>query len=118
MPIIKKEDWEKWVKTNALDPYSNCCVEVARKVMELLDDNNHKKFNANEIVGEADRLLDAGITGFMSGCVAQMVSHCHSRGEEFRKKWNKETQIEDEGDKANEGKGVLNPALLSIGKKE
>jgi len=118
MPIIKKEDWEKWVKINAKDPYSRCCVEVAKKVMELLDDNNHEKFNANEIVLEADRLLNEGITGFMSGCVAQMVSHCHSRGEEFRKKWNEETQIGDEGDKANEGKGVLNPALLSIGKKE
>lgn len=118
MPITKKKDWKEWVKINAKDPYSNCCVEVAGKVMELLDDDDHGEFNANDIVGEADRLLDAGITGFMSGCVAQMVSRCHSRGEEFRKKWNKETQIENEGDKANKGKGVLNPALLSIGKKK
>lgn len=118
MPIIKKEDWEEWVKINAKDPYSKCCTDIAKKVMELLDDNDHEQFNANDIVGEADRLLDAGITGFMSGCVAQMVSKCHSRGEEFRKKWNTETQIGDEGDEANKGKGILNPALLSIGKKK
>lgn len=44
-----------------------------------------------------------------------MISKCHSRGEEFRKKWNHDNQISDEGDKANESGGVLNPALLKIG---
>ena len=47
-----------------------------------------------------------------------MVSKCHSRGEEFRKKWNLDNQIGDEGEKANEGKGVLNPALLCFGPRE
>ena len=37
----------------------------------------------------ADNETNTGsITGFMAGCVARMVSHCHSRGEEFRKAWN------------------------------
>lgn len=50
----------------------------------------------------------------MAGCVAQMVSECHERGEEFRKQWNKDNQIKDEGDKANDSGGVLNPAIISI----
>ena len=52
--------------------------------------------------------------GRNSGCVAQMVSRCHARGEEFRKKWNVDNQIGNEGDEANEAEGVLNPALLNI----
>ena len=113
MPITNKKAWKKWVDANT-DPYGGCCVKVAREVMELLDDVEHEKFNAYKIVLEADKLLDEGITGFMSGCVANMVSVCHSRGEEFRKKWNKETQFKDEGDKANKGKGILNPALITF----
>ena len=42
------------------------------------------------------------------------ITNCHSRGEEFRRKWNKDNQIHNEGDKANESGGVLNPALLTI----
>lgn len=49
-----------------------------------------------------------------AGCVASMVSKCHSRGEEFRKKWNIDNQIQTEGEKANKEGGVLNPALLTI----
>jgi len=54
-----------------------------------------------------------GITGFMAGCVAGMVSQCHSRGEEFRKKWN-------ESYGAKDAKGTINPALVTIkfGEKE
>ena len=112
MPIIKVEDWESWVKNNK-DDYGKCCVDVARRVMEVLDEG--KPFDPDDIINKADNDIKAGgITGFMAGCVAQMVSHCHSRGEEFRKKWNLSNQIGNEGDKANEGKGVLNPALLNI----
>jgi len=112
MPIIKKEDWNKWVENNK-DPYGKACVDVAKKVMEILDEV--EDFDTHKIICQADNEIDAGgITGFMAGCVAQMVSHCHSRGEEFRRKRNKDNQIGDEGDKANEGKGVINPALLNI----
>jgi hypothetical protein len=48
----------------------------------------------------------------MAGAVAMIVLHCHSRSEEFRQKWNLENQIGDEGEKANEGEGVLNPAIM------
>ncbi len=112
MPIIKQEDWDSWVEKNK-DPYGKCCVDVARKVMEILDGG--KEFDTHKIITQADNDIDAGgITGFMSGCIASMVSHCHSRGEEFRLAWNKDNQIGNEGDKANEGKGVLNPALLNL----
>jgi len=88
MSIVKQEDWNKWVEKNT-DPYGKCCVDVAREVMRLLDTPKYKDFNPHKIICDADDNIKAGgITGFMAGCVAQMVSHCHSRGEEFRQKWN------------------------------
>lgn len=113
--IKDKEIWQSWVEKNK-DPYGKCCVDVAREVMHLLDDENHKDFGAYEIVCEADDSIKAGgITGFMAGCIAQMVSKCHSRRKEFKKKWNEYYAL-NEQDKDREG--VINPALLTISIKE
>jgi len=109
MPITNEKDWNDWVNAND-DPYGGACIKVAHRVMEILDEVD--KFDAYEIICQAnDESGVGGITGFMAGCVAQMVSHCHSRGEEFRKAWNgdigKATGQED-------SEGVLNPAVLNI----
>lgn len=112
MPIIKEKEWNECVAKND-DPYGGCAVNVAREVMRLLDEEKGD-FDAQNLVHRANDTLKAGITGFMAGCVASMVSKFHSRGEEFRRKWNKDYQIGDEGEKANESGGVLNPALLTI----
>jgi hypothetical protein len=112
MPIVKQDDWDKWVDNNK-DHYGGCCVNVAKRVMELLDEVD--EFDTHKIICQADDDIKAGgITGFMAGAVASMVSHCHSRGDEFRRKWNTDNQIGAEGDKANEEGGILNPALLVV----
>jgi len=113
MKLKDPQAWQEWQDSNK-DPYGNACIMVARRVMEILDDD--KEFDCHTIISQADRETNAGgISGFMAGAVASMVSQCHERGEEFRKQWNKDLQIEDEGDKANEKEGaVLNPALLNI----
>jgi hypothetical protein len=113
MPIIKQVEWKSWEVANQ-DPYGKCCVDVARQVMKILDEEPGD-FDTHKIICRADNEINAGgITGFMAGCVAEMISQVHSHGEEFRRKWNKDNQIKDEGDKANESVGVLNPALLTI----
>jgi hypothetical protein len=112
MPITKQDDWNKWVENNQ-DDYGKACVDVAKTTMELLDECD--EFDPDDIIIKADRTLGLGITGFMAGCVAQMISQCHSRGEEFRKKWNLKYQIKDEGEKANKSGTVLNPAIINIG---
>ncbi|MHC4620377.1 MAG: hypothetical protein ACYTEQ_21720 [Planctomycetota bacterium] len=113
MAITKTEDWEKCVEINK-DPYGKACVDVARRVMELLD-AEPGEFDPHKLICRADDDIDAGgLTGFMAGCVAQMVSACHSRGEDFRRKWNLDSQIHDEGEKANESGGILNPAVLTV----
>ena len=114
MPITDMAAWEEWEEANQ-DPYGKACVDVAREVMRLLDERLEPIAEPNRLISDADDSIKAGgITGFMAGCVAQMVSKCHSRGEEFRRAWNHETQLGTEGDRANESGGVLNPALLSI----
>jgi len=116
--IKYKKIWQSWVKANK-DPYGKCCVDVAREVMKLLDDGKHEDFDPNKIITEAENKLierkemteEEGITGFMAGCIAQMISKCHSRGEEFKKKWNESYALNEEDKKR---KNAINPALVTI----
>lgn len=114
MKLKNKKLWEECVNNNT-DEYSKCCVDVARKVMEILDEDEtplqpgySPDLNTTHgIICKANAAIDEGsITGFMAGCVANMVSECHVRGEEFRKAWN--------GDYNYDGDGVVNPAVITI----
>jgi hypothetical protein len=116
VPIKNKRAWSKWEKSNT-DPYDGVCVKVARRAMQILDEDAGD-FDTHKLICRADKESAAGgITVFMAGCVASMISSCHSRGEEFRRKWNIDNQIGTEGVRANGKKkrGVLNPALLQMG---
>jgi hypothetical protein len=102
--------WKTFEEVNSGDAYGKACVDVARRVMELIDDG--REFETNGVVCQADNdVKTGGITGFMAGCVAEMVSRCHERGEEFRLKWNIDMAITPED---AERTGVINPALLVI----
>ena len=112
----QKKKWDSLVENNK-DPYGNACIKVARRVMELLDENKEPLVNgyypdintAHGLICKADKDSNAGgITGFMAGCVAQMVTECHVRGDEFRKSHN--------GDKYK-GKGVVNHAIMTLSPK-
>ena len=108
MPIVDTKGWNEWETKNE-DAYGKACVDVAREVMTILD-KEPGEIDTHGIICRADKVAGAGgITGFMAGCVAQMVSQCHSRGDEFRRRWNKDNGIEDERD------GVVNPAIIEIG---
>ena len=86
MKLRNKEGWETAIKNNP-DPYGGCCINVARRVMELLDDA--REIDACGLIHQANKELDARITGFMAGAVASMVSAFHERGDDFKKSWNK-----------------------------
>jgi hypothetical protein len=107
-----KKLWDKYVANNK-DPYGKCCVDVARRVMELLDKDNtplhygyYPDINTPHglIVKAAEDINSGGITGFMSGMVAEIVIKCHDRGKEFKTIWNNKFK----------GKGIMNPALMEI----
>ena len=102
MPITNVDVWNGFVEVNQ-DPYSKCCVDVARGVMEALD--KQEEFGAHDLICSVPGAT--GITGFMAAAVAKMVWTCHSRGDEFRKSWNTSWGVESE-DK------IVNPALMTI----
>ena len=111
MPIIDEVSWKSWEDKNQ-DDYGKCCVDVAREVMRLLDECQNE-FDPHKLICEADNRIDAGgITGFMAGAVAHMVSKCHSRGEEFRLRWN--GTFQKPGVIGKDNGGVVNPAIMKI----
>jgi len=111
MPITNEKEWGEMVRINS-DPYGKACVDVTRKVMELLDEDPIPLHNGYDDIHTAyglickadDDVSGGGLTGFMAGCVAQMVFQCHSRGDEFRKSNNGDTKTD----------GVVNHALLTV----
>ena len=75
----------------------------------MADPTEPGDFDTHKLICDADKAINAGgITGFMAGCVAQMISDVHSRGDEFKKKWNKGYGVED--DKP----GVVNQAKVRV----
>jgi len=100
-------EYREYVEMNSKDPYSRGVLTASCMVAQGLDDGL-------SIKNAVDTINELGITGFMAGCMAQAISRFHPRGEEFRQWWNRDNQISDEGDRANEAGGVLNPAILNI----
>lgn len=109
MPIVKEDEWKEYQKANS-DPYGKCIVDVARRVMEILDaeDAPLEAGDASKLINRADDEIRAGgITGFMAGAAAEMVSRMHSRGKEFAVSWNASYGI---GNAAL----VVNPAIVTV----
>ena len=84
MPIVKLEKWQKLIDAND-DPYGKMCVNVARRVMEILDEEEGD-FDLYGLIHRAGKEVDASlhIKGFMLGTVATIVSIVHSRGDESK----------------------------------
>ena len=113
MPITNEAGWKQCEDSNK-DGYGGACVDVAREVMHLLDERPGP-FDPNDIISEADDALGTGgITGFMAGCEAQMVAVYHSRGEEFRRAWNRKYQTPEQAEQSDASGGIVNPAILTL----
>lgn len=95
------EEYKKAMGNNCTDGYSFGVVQAVVAVMGALDDEKKTPKEAH------DEMYPLGISGFMAGCVAQMVSKFHVRGDEFRTFWNKEWGVSEEQAKG----GTVNPAI-------
>lgn len=94
------------------DSYGAGVVKWGNDFADLLDTGRSDFKAMSHETGDSH-----GYTGFMYGCMISAVAHFHPRGEEVRKWHNLDTQMHDEGEKANEDGSVLNPALITITKK-
>lgn len=114
MKLKNKEDWKKALANNQ-DVYGSAIYKYAERWADLMEAQIKKGKTVAGCAGETSREADGeGITGYMYGCAVSILSHCWDYGEELRLWHNLDTQIGDEGEKANESGTVLNPALLNI----
>ena len=91
------------------DEYVLAILKVGEKVIDYMEElSENEPIDANALILKANDFYKEGITGNMAAYIAYIATKCHSRGEEFRKSWNKYNGRED-------AKGVINPAVVTIG---
>ena len=116
-------EYEKYKAINKEDAYSARVVSYGEDWANLMEKDIGEQTNSNAIehtirsVAEStSREADTdGLTGFMYGAAVSALAHFWEHGEVLRRWHNLKTQIGNEGEKANESGGTLNPALLNIG---
>ena len=117
-----EEEYAKYVEMNSEDGYSKGVVDYTERWAGLLERaigtqtiSNAIEHTIRSVAKDASHEADTdGITGFMYGCAVQALAHFWEHGETLRCWHNLDTQIRDEGEKANESGGVLNPAVMTI----
>jgi hypothetical protein len=114
--VLNQSEWGESVKANT-DDYGACGIRYAARWASYMEremaDGKALTDIAKPTSHEADK---EGITGFMYGCAVSILSQVWKHGEALRRWHNIETQIAYEGEEANESGGVLNPAVLRIGR--
>ncbi|MCA9222868.1 MAG: hypothetical protein KDA71_21260 [Planctomycetales bacterium] len=117
MRLKDEAGWKKSVDANT-DPYGAAVISYAKRWAEQMEARIDAGESVADIAKEESRKADVeGITGFMYGCAVSILSQVWEHGEDLRRWNNLDLQLGDEGEKANESGGVLNPAILSIGSK-
>lgn len=117
MQLRDKDLWNKCVENNQ-DDYGSATINYAERWANLMEDAIMAGETVASCAEAAGHEADTeGITGFMYGAAVSTLSGVWVHGEELRKWHNLDTQLGDEGEKANKDGGVLNPAMLTIGKK-
>ena len=115
MTLADADGWAKAKAANS-DPYGGAVMTYADRWARMMEARMAKGERIADIADECSRLADEeGITGFMYGAAVSTLARVWKHGEALRLWHNLKTQIRDEGEKANESGGVLNPACLSIG---
>lgn len=110
----KEQVYADWRAKNS-DPYGGACFTYAETWANLMELGLSQGEKISDIAKQLSHDADTeGITGFMYGMAVSILSQCWVHGEELRRWHNIDTQIGNEGEKANENGGVLNPAILNI----
>lgn len=116
--LADKVAWQKFKDVNR-DTYGGAVVIYAERWARLMKVEMTEGHTLEEVAESASYEADLeGITGFMYGVAVSTLAQTWKHGEKLRRWHNLKTQFGDEGERANESGGVLNPALLSLGSKE
>ena len=110
-----EQEYAKYRETNRADAYSARVVSYGEYWAALMEAEIERGKTVAQIAQETSHQADTdGITGFMYGAAVSALAHFWVHGEELRRWHNKDVQIGNEGDRANESGDVLNPAILTI----
>ncbi len=116
MTLRDADGWKKACDANQ-DGYGGAVMTYSERWARLMEARMAKGESMEDMADECSHLADdEGITGFMYGCAVSTLAAVWIHGEALRRWHNVKHQISHEGERANETGGVLNPALLSIGK--
>lgn len=114
MKLLDAAAWQHQVDIND-DPYGSGVIRYAERWADAMETAMGAGESLEDCAKRTSHEADTeGITGFMYGCAVQILAHVWGHGEALRRWHNIDTQIRDEGERANEAGGVLNPALLSV----
>ena len=116
MKLKDAEGWKKACDANT-DPYGHAIMVYAELWADLMERDMAMSQTLEQCAERTSHEADTdGITGFMYGAAVSILAAVWEHGEALRRWHNLETQLGTEGERANESGGVLNPALLVIGK--
>lgn len=108
-------EYAHYVTINSDHPYSAEIVRYGEAWADLMEQDLANgatlDTSAKPTAHEADT---GGVTGYMHGAAANVLAHFWEHGEALRRWHNLDTQIGNEGERANETGGTLNPALLTM----
>lgn len=110
-----KQEYAEYVEKNSEDGYSLAVVTYSERWADLMEKAMSEGKALADVADTLSHEADTeGITGFMYGCAVSALAAYWEHGETLRRWHNLDTQIGNEGEKANETGGTLNPALLNI----
>lgn len=115
MELSNPDGWRQFDENNQ-DPYGHGVVVFAERWARLMQVEMASGKSLEEVASSTSHEADTdGITGFMYGAAVSTLAQTWKYGDQLRRWHNLDTQLGDEGERANESGGVLNPAMLNIG---
>lgn len=111
LELIDEAGWQT-CKDNNQDPYGNAVVTYAERWARLMQIEMAKGKKLEDIAKPMSYEADLeGITGFQYSYAVQVLAKCWKHGKQLRRWHNLETQLENEGEMANESGVCLIPQL-------
>lgn len=112
--VLDSEAWSEYRRKND-GKYGNAVIDFAVRWARLMQMELAAGKNLEEIAFETSHTANLeDITGFMYGQGVSVLCQYWVHEENLRRWHNLRTQIEDEGELANQRGTVLNPALLQV----
>lgn len=113
--IVDHKAWDECVAANQDGGYCEAVLRYAARWARLMDKQVARGATVESVAESAASEADTeGMTGFMHGCAVWILAKVWRHGESLRRWHNLNTQMRDEGKRANETGGVLSPAMLSV----